>query len=194
MAHINILNFKCDATFIKSDVTKNYNRGILLVNFNVPENFWLGPDEAKVIANITKVARAIYTFLVDTISIEIFPKGEERAFFSVSSTYTLEHVTTGESRLWTGTFNPRFSGDVDSFVPITTRAAFVRYLIDNCTTESLTKKAGDLVANLSDSDTDWTLGEIKSVIVSVQALAKASNSFVVLNQLQGSQKTFILGL
>ena len=55
MAHINILNFKCDATFIKSDVTKNYNRGILLVNFNVPETFWLGPDEAKVIANITKV-------------------------------------------------------------------------------------------------------------------------------------------
>ena len=194
MAHINIKNFKCDATFIKSDIAKKYNRGILLVNFNVPEDLWLEPEETGAASNITKVARAIYAFLVDTVSIEILPKGEERAFFSISSTYTLEHVSSGESRLWTGSFNPRFSGDADNFVPIATRAAFVRYLVDNCKTDALTKKAGDLVAKLSDSDTDWTLGEIKSIIVSVQALVKSTNSFVVINQLQGSQKTFILGL
>ena len=193
MAHVSINNFKCDATFIRSDLAGKYNRGILLINFNVPEELWL-PEGDSASQSLAVVARTIYAFLTETAGIEILKKGEEMAYFSISSTYTLEHVTTGESRLWTGTFNPRFSGDVDSFVPFSTRAAFVKHLLDKCSVDTMTKKAGELVANLSDSDTDWTLGDIKSLIVSVQALSKPTNAFVAVNQLQGSQKTFLLEL
>ena len=191
MAHVNIKSFKCDATFIKSEVTRKYNRGIVLINFNIPEEIWLTDDKTSA-QNLAFAARAIFDFLIEKVGIEIYPKDNERAYFSVSSTYTLEHVTTGESRLWTGTFNPQFSGDIENFVAFTTRAAFVKYMVDKCNTETMTKKAGELVANISDSDTDWTLGEIKSLIVSVQALSKSTNAFIVLNQLQGSQKTFLL--
>ena len=68
MAHIGIDTYKCDATFIKSDITKKYNRGIVLINFNIPEDIWQQSENGN---SLAQIARQIYNFLVNDVAIEI---------------------------------------------------------------------------------------------------------------------------
>lgn len=90
--------------------------------------------------------------------------------FQISAVYTLIHRTTGTERLWAGSFNPRSRerGQVTAFRyldPVT----FVDFVYPRSQPDFVYRQQQ---AVADQKDTSWSVGEILSVIISVQTTVR----------------------
>ena len=146
--------FKLDAAAIQ--IAKFQQQRIIVYNFNLPI------DQAQSSANWDTVCQQVDTDLPPRAAGTISP-----AYFQLTAVYTIIHRNTNEERLWLGSFNPRARdlSQVTAFRPFD-NSTFTNYCITNSEPARVRNKL-DSVVNTRNSV--WNLGEILSIIVSVQS-------------------------
>lgn len=94
-------------------------------------------------------------------------------YFQISAVYTLIHQTTGEERIWQGSFSPRARnlGQVTAFRPLDTDT-FVQYALVHCEPNRVLHQ---LDYRIQGKESVWSVGELLSVIISIQATVKLSH-------------------
>jgi hypothetical protein len=90
--------------------------------------------------------------------------------FQISAVYTLVHRTTGTERLWAGSFNPRSRerGQVTAFRYLDP-ATFVDFVYPRSQPDFVYRQQQ---AVADQKDTAWSVGEILSVIISIQTTVR----------------------
>lgn len=146
--------FKLDAAAIY--LPRLPQQRIIVYNFNIPI------EQAQTAATLDTVGQQVVTDLPLGAAGTISPP-----YFQISAVYTLVHRATNEERLWQGSFNPRARdlSQVTAFRPFD-HQTFVNYCVTNCERERVRNK---LTAVVDGRNSMWTLQDILSVIVSVQA-------------------------
>jgi hypothetical protein len=98
-------------------------------------------------------------------------------YFQISAVYTLIHRDTGLQRLWQGSFNPRSRerGQVVAFRHLDP-ATFVDFAQARCQTGYVLQQ----LSNITDQqETVWTLGDILSVILTIQTTVRIQHPVFV---------------
>jgi len=145
---------KLDAAAIQ--IARSPQQRIIVYNFNVPI------EQAQSVANWDIVRQQIETDLPLGAAGTISPP-----YFQLTAVYTIVHRNTNEERLWLGSFNPRARdlSQITAFRPLD-HATFSNYCLVNSEPNRVRNKL-DSVVNTRNSV--WNLGDILSIIVSVQA-------------------------
>lgn len=132
------------------------NLRIVTYHFNIPER--LTPDRPT----FETILRQVETdFPAESRGlVSVVP------YFQISAVYTLIHRNTGTERLWQGSFNPRSRerGQVLAFRYLDP-ATFVDFALARCQSQHVVQTLGNYA---DQQETVWALGEILSVIVTVQ--------------------------
>lgn len=122
--------------------------------------------------------RASFETVLGQVERDFLPASRQNVvvplYFQISAVYNLIHNTTGEERLWQGSFNPRSRdlGQVSPFRPFDP-ASFV----DFAHTRSQTDRVFQQLSRTADEkESTWTLGDILSVIISFQATLRLEHS------------------
>jgi hypothetical protein len=94
-------------------------------------------------------------------------------YFQISAVYTLIHRQTGEERVWSGSYSPRARnlGEITAFRPYNSDT-FVQYALQHCSPNRITER---LDSRTSGVESAWTVGQILSVVVSIQATARTNH-------------------
>lgn len=141
---LTIQDLKVDQTVIPSDES-----GILVSNINIPESEF---------DNLDNILERVEEFVVnDYVNVE-------RINFQVCATYELRNTSTGDSRQWCGSFNPRGnqSNTLSQFQQFDQN---FKVLVKNATTpENVTTKL-----HFYHVQTNWVFHKLTSIIVAVQA-------------------------
>jgi hypothetical protein len=98
-------------------------------------------------------------------------------YFQISAVYTLIHRDTGLERLWQGSFNPRSRerGQVVAFRHLDP-ATFVNFAQVRCQTDHVVQQLGNIT---DQQETVWTLGDILSVILTIQTTVRIQHPVFV---------------
>lgn len=153
--------FKLDAAAIH--IARYQQQRIIVYNFNLP---------------IQQAQEANNWSIIKTQVESDFPPGAigtiNPPYFQLTAVYTIVHRNTNEERLWLGSFNPRARdlSQVTAFRPLDLNT-FVNYCLVNSEPIRVRNKL-DSVVNTRNSV--WNLGEILSIIVSVQATVNTNHS------------------
>ena len=156
--------FKLDAAAI-SDTSSPQQR-VIVYNFNVPI------ERAQDRASFELVRQQVETD---------FPQGVAGTvtspYFQLSAVYTIVNRETNEERLWLGSFNPRARdlSQLTAFRPFDANS-FVQYAVANSEPERVRNKLTNVV---NGKDSVWSLGQLLSIIVSVQATIRLNHSLFV---------------
>jgi hypothetical protein len=129
---------------------------IVTYHFNIPERLTpLRPTFETILGQVETDFQAGNRHLV-----AISP------YFQISAVYTLIHRDTGLERLWQGSFNPRSRerGQVLAFRQLDP-ATFVDFAQARCQTGHVLRQLNN---NTDQQETVWTVGEVLSVILTVQ--------------------------
>jgi hypothetical protein len=146
--------FKLDAASIP--IVQFPQRRIIVYNFNIP------------IALVQD--RAIFQRVQQQIESDL-PAGApgtiHSAYFQITAAYTLVHQETNETRFWLGSFSPRARdlAQVTTFRSFNANS-FVDFCILNAAPERVINK---LTAVVNGRNSVWTLDNLISIIISVQA-------------------------
>lgn len=146
--------FKADVLVYNDDV----GNFLFMADFNVPE-------ESLYDGSLPTKLNTIRTCIVDEFQMEIL---QGRVLYSVSASYRLFNVATGEERLWTGSFQPRANRS-------TQLRPFRRFAPDNFLAEAAVVVQPAAVSetlctlDLLEEDTKWTYQGLKSAIYCFQA-------------------------
>lgn len=91
-------------------------------------------------------------------------------YFQISAVYTLIHRDTGTERLWQGSFNPR-SRERGQIVPFRhlDGPTFVDFAQARCQTNYVLQQLNN---NTDQQDTVWTVGEVLSVVLTIQTTVR----------------------
>jgi len=94
-------------------------------------------------------------------------------YFQISAVYTLIHRDTGAERLWQGSFNPRSRerGQVTAFQYLDP-ARFIDFAHTRCQTRHVLQALNN---NTDQQETVWTVGELLSVILTVQTTVRVNH-------------------
>lgn len=129
---------------------------IVAYHFNIPERL------ATERPTFEKILQQLETdFPAESANrVEVVP------YFQISAVYTLIHNTTGTERLWQGSFNSRSRqrGQVVAFRPFDP-ATFVDFALARCHPRYVLQQ---LNTNTDQQDTVWTVGDLLSVVLTVQ--------------------------
>ena len=143
--------FKLDGLIIRD----NPSSFIIKINYNLPLHRIIQEEEAKV----------LFGHIKDSVSHEFWQEiQQERLYYCISATYTLIHDDNREIRLWLGSFQPRNNQrclikDSDLFqINKFEEEVFFASRLDNVL-ENL---------RLTGLDTKWTIGDIKSIIITFE--------------------------
>ena len=158
---------KCDVTLLHND--QDSRNGILLLNFNLPEESVADPVE------LPQRLQEISTWLTGNF-------GSLPISYQLSASYWLRHQLRGDRERWVGSFFARESAAASlsgaiflDFNPRTWVQSGVGFLAPHKIIQSLT-------VNFLDSA--WHYEELISVIVQCQLLVPITHPFVVNNDLQ----------
>ena len=156
--------FKLDAAAIF--VNRFVQQRIIVLNFNIPLPLVLNRDTFERVRE--QVANDLPPGAAGTIT---------PPYFQLSAVYTIVHRDTNEERLWFGSFNPRARdlSQVTAFRPLEF-ISFVDYCYANSQQERVENK---LTAVVNGQTSVWTLGSIKSIIISVQGTVNINHSIFV---------------
>lgn len=152
--------FKLDAAAIQ--IARSAQQRIIVYNFNLPIEY------AQIAAHWETVLQKVETDLPPRAAGTISPP-----YFQLTAVYTIVHRNTNEERLWLGSFNPRARdlSQVTAFRPVDP-SAFVNYCLTNSEPNRVRNKL-DGVVNTRNSV--WNLGEILSIIASVQSTVQSTH-------------------
>lgn len=152
--------FKLDAAAIQ--IARYPQQRIIVYNFNIPI------QQAQEPANWNLVHQQVETDLPSAGVGIISPP-----YFQLTAVYTIIHRNTLEERLWLGSFNPRARdlSQITAFRPFES-TSFVNYCVTNSEPNRVRNKL-DSVVNTRNSV--WNLGEILSIIVSVQSTVNTNH-------------------
>ena len=91
-------------------------------------------------------------------------------YFQISAVYTLIHRDTGTERLWQGSFNPR-SRERGQVVPFRhlDPASFVDFAHARCQAHHVLQQLNN---NTDQQETVWTVGEVLSVVLTIQTTVR----------------------
>jgi len=94
-------------------------------------------------------------------------------YFQISAVYTLIHRDTGAERLWQGSYNPR-SRERGQVIPFQylDPARFVDFAYTRCQNRYVLQALNN---NTDQQETVWTLGELLSVILTVQTTVRVNH-------------------
>jgi len=153
--------FRLDAAALSD--ADNPNSRIVTYHFNIPER--LTPE------------RATFETVLQQIQ-QDFPDNSQQhvrfaPYFQISAVYTLIHRETGAERLWQGSMNPRSRerGQVTPF-----RHLDPATFVDFTHARSQTQHVLNALNNYTDQQaSEWTVGEILSVVVSVQTTVRLTH-------------------
>lgn len=153
--------FKVDGAAITD--RDNPNQRIIVYNINVPIE---RAQSAETFETVRQLVNA--DFPEEDRGRLVYP-----LYFQVSAVYTLIHRQTGEERLWAGSYNPRARnlGEVTAFRPYDSET-FVRYALLHCTHDRIAER---LDSRMNGKESAWNLGQILSVVVSIQCTARTSH-------------------
>lgn len=152
--------FKLDAAAIQ--LSRLQQQRIIIYNFNIPI------DQAQSPASWETVRQQI---LAD------FPPGApgsiSQPYFQLTAVYTIIHRNTNEERLWLGSFNPRARdlSQITAFRPLD-HDTFVNYSVVN---SEPTRVRNKLDSGVNTRNSVWNLGNILSIIASVQSTVSTSH-------------------
>jgi hypothetical protein len=137
---------KVDATFIRNN---NDSKVFVIYNINVPEHYLAQQQELAGVLNRIK-----------DLLIQQFPPSS--VVFQISASYILEHVDTGQTKTWTGSFFAKHNragliADFLNFIPTT----FVDTVLNNL-------QHVDAKLRWNGLDTKWKYKQLLSVIFNVQ--------------------------
>lgn len=146
--------FKLDAAAIQ--IARLQQQRIIVYNFNLPI------AQAQITANWNIVRQQIETDLPSRAAGTI-----SQPYFQLTAVYTIIHRNTNEERLWLGSFNPRARNlsQITAFRPVD-HDTFVDYCVANSEPNRVRNK---LDSGVNTRNSVWNLGDILSIIVSVQA-------------------------
>lgn len=146
--------FKLDGAALK--VARNHQQRIIIYNFNLPI------DVAQTRQHWETVFSRIELDLPFGAPGTIYPP-----YFQLTAVYYIVHRTTNEERLWLGSFNPRARdlSQITAFRPIDANT-FVDYCLANSQPDRVRNK---LDGGVNTRDSVWNLGDILSIIVTVQS-------------------------
>ena len=140
-------NLKVDQTAIP--VGKNY---VLISNINIPKDY-LEPDLIQDI-----IDRVDYFIKRDYLD------SRNSIYFEITATYRLRHATAGTTKMWVGSFSPKFGPSIlENTVFDNTFKTIVARLL---TLENV-------VASLMSArhlESDWVFDELFSVIIHVSSI------------------------
>lgn len=153
--------FKLDAAAIQ--IARNSQQRIIVYNFNLPI------EQAQSEVHWNTVRQKVETDLPPGAAGTISPP-----YFQLTAVYTIIHRNTNEERLWLGSFNPRARdlSQVTVFRPLD-HTTFVNYCLTNSEPNRVRNKL-DGVVNTRNSV--WNLGELLSIVVSVQSTVHTNHS------------------
>lgn len=153
--------FKVDGAAITD--RDNPNQRIVIYNINIPI------ERAQSAQTFETVRQLVSTdFPEEDRGRLVFP-----LYFQISAVYTLIHRHTGEERVWAGSFSPRARnlGEVTAFRPYDS-GTFVQYALLHCSQDRIAER---LDSRTSGIESAWSVGEILSVVVSIQGTARTSH-------------------
>lgn len=152
--------FKLDAAAI--NITRTQQQRVIIYNFNIPIALAQDP------ANWEIVRQQVFDDLPPGA-----PGTITQTFFQLTGVYTLVHRNTNEERLWLGSFNPRGRelSQITVFRPVD-HETFVNYCVANSEPARVRNK---LDGGVNTRDSVWTLGNILSIIASVQSTVSTNH-------------------
>jgi len=143
--------FKLDGLIIRD----NHSSFIIKINYNLPIHRISQEEEAKLLFGRIK----------DSVSHEFWQEiQQERLYFCISATYTLVHDDNREIRLWQGSFQPR--NNQRCLIKESDLFQNNKFVEDVLTATRLDNVLENL--RLTGLDTKWTIGDVKSVIVTFE--------------------------
>lgn len=143
--------------------SNNPQQRVIVYNINIPKD---RTEDAQV-----------YNTIRQQILADFPPQHRDKVliplYFQISAVYTLIHQTTNEERLWQGSFNPRVRnlGQVTAFRPLDIDT-FVQYALVHCQPERVLHQ---LDYRINGKESVWSVGELLSVIISVQTTVRTSH-------------------
>ena len=157
--------FKLDAAAIY--LNRTVQQRVIVLNFNIP--LPLVSDRNTFERVHQQVANDLPPGAAGTIT---------PPYFQLSAVYTLRHRDTNEERLWSGSFNPRARdlSQVTAFRPLDFNS-FVNYCYINSQQERVENKLTTALFNNQTSA--WVLGNLKSIVISVQGTVGLNHSIFV---------------
>ena len=156
--------FKLDAAAIY--LNRTVQQRVIVLNFNIP--LPLVSDRNTFERVHQQVANDLPPGAAGTIT---------PPYFQLSAVYTIVHRDTNEERLWFGSFNPRARdlSQVTAFRPLDLTS-----FVDYCYTNSQQERVENKLSTVVNGQTSvWTLGSIRSIIISVQGTVSIRHSIFV---------------
>jgi hypothetical protein len=146
---LGLQDLKVDQTVLQS----RDNVGIFVTNINIPA--W--ENIANVLPRVRQLIVSDYT---DVGNIQ----------FQVCATYRLRNIQTGDTRQWSGSFNPRGNelNTLSSFRLFD--HAFERTVLEASSEENVLRRL-----RFYHVQTDWVFDELTSIIISVQSLVNLTH-------------------
>jgi hypothetical protein len=155
-------DFKLDGAAILD--SQHDNQRVMVYNFNVPV------ERAQDLATFETIRQQVDADFPQTSRAMVI----EPLYFQISAVYTLMNRETNEERLWQGSFNPR-ARDLSqvSVFRLYDSETFAAYALHQC---EINRALNKLDSRTTGQESVWTLGQILSFIVSVQATIRNNHS------------------
>lgn len=147
-----------------------FNKHFLLVsNINIPEHYLRNDFEGV-------LARAHHFIVEDYTNIQNIQ-------FQVCATYTLVNRVSGETRTWTGSFNPRGNqfNSLNQFQLF--GAHFSQTVREACSDENIYQKL-----KIFHVDTNWVFEKLTSIYITVQGIAPLHHPTILKRSLASCKK------
>ena len=146
-------------------------RFIFLTNVNVPARYLDHADTRQTFERLGDFIRTEYA-------------RAENIQYQLTSAYELRHSTTGQIRLFHGTFHPagNATAALTEFRPL--GADFVDHALEHLTLRKIFAKL-----DFPDLDTSWVIHRVRSVIVNIQAIAERDHEAILRRNLQSSRSS-----
>ena len=149
---------KVDALCVPLNENNPRSDYIIIYNINIPIRYFLDPEEATRVLNRVNVLLQTHFYNVQTS-------------FQITASYQLRHTTTGELRIWTGSFNARNNAPAQlSGFELFDHTTFVQVSLDHI--EDLEDRLTLL------EETKWVLNQVISIIFNVQSKVKFNHATI----------------
>ena len=151
-------DLKVDALCVPLNENNPRSDYIIIYNINIPIRYFFDPTEA------TRVLQRVNVL----ISGDFF---NVPASFQITASYQLRHTTTGELRIWTGSFNARNNAPAQlSGFELFDHTTFVQTSLEHIE---------DLEERLTlFEETKWVLHQVISIIFNVQSKVKFNHGTI----------------
>jgi hypothetical protein len=152
---LTLQDLKVDQTVLVSD-----NAGILVSNINIPESEFV---------NLDAVIERTRAFIIQTYT------NLNATQYQVCATYELKHIETGDTRQWTGSFNPRGN-------QYNTLCQFQQFTLqyNNRVKQACSEANVYRRLRFYHVPTNWVFHKLTSFIISVQSPVSLVNPAIIL--------------